>query len=406
MTRLVLAAAMALGAAGCIDYLEPGQPGQARYFTEVRGAAPLPLVAPIADRDGNLYVAYGSDSGLGQATAYVGHATGGWSGGCDAHEGDARGLRGWIGRGTARAWYVSGDALVRVSGTDGSCAEVLDRDPVSGADLRFLGVAPYIHSTPSRATTVALVISPADPRPFWAVVDLDEERFLELRPFGPGDASEVVVAGAGAYGDDVAVFVIGYTRGGAAVAEAVFVDREGAELARVGLPGVAPMAEDSLAGFLQSADGSLFAGLLADGRLLLVSRAEAAARAMGDMTPAGVHRWDDRLHLVGTGGGAPLVAPLDRNGNPGPPVEWTASQRAAEALRGPVPVIDERSAPWRQRTWNDPVPAMGGLPFVSPHSPHRYAEDTTLWLIAGPSFDAGGQPQTSIAAVPFGIAYP
>jgi hypothetical protein len=29
-----------------------------------------------------------------------------------------------------------------------------------------------------------------------------------------------------------------------------------------------------------------------------------------------------------------------------------------------------------------------------------------LWVIAGPSFDAGGQPQTSIAALPFGISYP
>jgi hypothetical protein len=404
VTRLVVAAAALLGVAGCIDYLEPGQPGQARYFTEVRGAAPLPLVAPIADRDGNLYVAYGSDSSLGQATAYVGHAAGGWSGGCDAHEGDARRLRGWIGRGSSRAWYVSGDALVRVSGIDGSCVEVLDRDPVSGADLRFLGVAPFVHATPSRATTVALVISAADPRPFWAVVDLDEARFLDLRPFGPGDATEVVVAGAGAWDDQIAVFAIGYTRGGEAVAEAVFVDRDGRELARVGLP--APLAEDSVQGFLQSSDGALFAGLLADDRLLLISRADAAARAITDMTPAGVHLWDDRLYLVGTGGGSPVVAPLDRSGNPGPPVQWQASLRAAEALRGPVAVIDERAAPWRQLTWNDPVSALGGAPFVSAQAPHRYAEGTTLWVIAGPSFDAGGQPQTSIAALPFGISYP
>lgn len=405
MIRWLLAGVTVLGLTGCIDYLEPGQPGQPRYFTEVRGQAPLPLVAPIADRDGNVYVAYGS-AVLGQTTAYVGHATGGWSGGCDAHEGDTRGLRGWIGRAADRAWYVSGDALVRVAGADGSCAEVLDRDPVSGADLRFLGVAPHVHSTPSRATTVALVISAADVRPFWAVVDLDQERFVELRPFEPGDASDVVVAGAGAWNDEVAVFVLGYTRAGAEVAEAVFVDRDGRELGRVPVPGVAPLAEDSVQGFLASPNGSLFAGLLADGRLLLASRTEAAARPVTDLTPAGVHVWNERLYLVGTGGGVPLVARLDGSGNQAAPVQWDASLRAAEALRGDLAVIDERSAPWRGRTWTDPVSAFGGLPFVSAHGPHRYATDTTLWLIAGPSFDAGGQPQTSIALVPFGIEYP
>ena len=85
---------------GCIDYLDPGEVGAVRYFGEVRytPGTPLPLLPPIADRDGNAYVLSGSRD-LRQVTAFTGQAGGGWSSGCALHKGDDRGAHGWIGRG-------------------------------------------------------------------------------------------------------------------------------------------------------------------------------------------------------------------------------------------------------------------------------------------------------------------
>ena len=91
MRRLIaLALVCALG--GCVDYLDPGEHGVMRYFGEVRGDAPLALLPPIADRDGNVYVLYGARD-LSTALVFVGHAGGGWTSGCTAHKGDSRGAQ-------------------------------------------------------------------------------------------------------------------------------------------------------------------------------------------------------------------------------------------------------------------------------------------------------------------------
>jgi hypothetical protein len=47
---------MLLWPSGCIEYLQPGELGTPRYFGEVRGDDPLPVLPPISDRAGNTYI--------------------------------------------------------------------------------------------------------------------------------------------------------------------------------------------------------------------------------------------------------------------------------------------------------------------------------------------------------------
>jgi len=85
---------------------------------------------------------------------------------------------------------------------------------------------------------------------------------------------------------------------------------------------------------------------------------------------------------------------------------WEASSVANQQLNGTVSVLDDRSDPKRNVGWVDPTSAIGTFPFLSSHSLDTYANDTTGWLIAGPSFSGGGIPQTSVAFTPLGIRYP
>ena len=77
---LLAVSLLAMSSAGCIDYLNEGELGRIRYFGEVRGAAPLRMLPPVADRDGNVYALYG-EPGLNESEAFVGHGRGGWTGG-------------------------------------------------------------------------------------------------------------------------------------------------------------------------------------------------------------------------------------------------------------------------------------------------------------------------------------
>ena len=45
-------------------------------------------------------------------------------------------------------------------------------------------------------------------------------------------------------------------------------------------------------------------------------------------------------------------------------------------------------------------------PFRAAGTDYSYALDTTLWLIAGPSYDVGGETRTQIGLAPIGVAYP
>jgi hypothetical protein len=71
-----------------------------------------------------------------------------------------------------------------------------------------------------------------------------------------------------------------------------------------------------------------------------------------------------------------------------------------------VTVVDDRAAPRRTIAWQGSSSAIGPYPFMSASPPHHYATDETLWLIAGPAYEAGGETHTQIAIAPIGVAYP
>ncbi len=411
MSSSLLVAAAALGLAligsGCIEYLDEGELGRARYFGEVRGAAPLSLIAPISDREGNVYVLYG-DRDLNLVEANVGHAGGGWSGDCDLYKGDDRGTHGWVGREDAKAWYHSGDALVELDGATGACEQVLDIDPSSGASLLFESVIPMVVESPSRDTGVAMIRSAADALPFHVVIDLDLGTYSESRGFEPADATDLMVLGQGADRDSRTGFVVvSYKQAGEVIVEGIFLDDQGRELARAVITDANASAEDAVVGYLQSTDGEQVVGLLETGEILSFNRSGGAAIVTNLPNPVGVHKWLDKLYVVGTSGeGEAQVAPISASGEVGAAVPWAASASVANSMNTTLAVLDERSDQRQTIGWEMPTTAIGPAPLVSEHSLDAYAEDTTGWLIAGPSFQSQTNPQTSVAFAPVGVTYP
>jgi len=408
VVRATLLAVVALS--GCIDYLEPGQVGSIRYFGEVTSTpgTPIPVLPPISDRDGNAYVLSGSRD-LRQVTAFTGQAGGGWASGCAITKGDLRGAHGWVGRAKDRAWYWSGDALVEVDGETGGCESVLDRDPASAASIAFLGVAPSVRDAPSRTTVVALIQTPNDVLPFWVVVDLGTKRYTELKQFQPAGASSVVVLGTGAVDDaGASVFLVSYQLNGAPVVEARYLDAAAniTATAPVG-GGLDALGVDAVLGFLAVAEDSTAAGVLTDGRMVVFNSGGGGGMAVnGGITPLGVHSWGGGLWLVGTQGTGPALASIDGNGGVSGVQSWSTSNAASSALAGDLTVVDDRAAPRRTTTWKDSGSAIGPFPFLSAATPHLYAQDTTLWVIAGPTYSTGGVMHTELALAPIGISYP
>jgi hypothetical protein len=127
--------------------------------------------------------------------------------------------------------------------------------------------------------------------------------------------------------------------------------------------------------------------------------------AISSMTPVGVHRWNDELFVVGTSAQDPVIASIGAEGA-GAPKLWQASLAAVRALGSQLEVLDDRTLPSRVTTWKNPRTATGAFPFLHAHSLHRYADETTMWLVAGPNFSVGGAHRTAIACAPAGISYP
>lgn len=404
--RLVALLAI-VSSAGCIDYLNDGEVGRIRYFGEVRGAAPLRMLPPVADRDGNVYALYG-EPGLNEVEAFVGHGRGGWTGGCEIHKGDDRGAHGWVGVETSKAWYWSGDALVEVDGDSGACTQVLDVDPRTSASLLFEAVVPMVVEKPSRSTVLALVSTSADSVPYHIVVDLTIGRYSEARAFEPAAAQNVKVLGVGADRDSRTGFMlVKYTLESETVVEGIFLDDNGNITARTRVADAGASEEDAVRGYLQSVDGKLVMGVLETGEVVTFDRdGNGAAQTFNGFGPVGIHKWDNGLYLVGMGATEPMISRIDNEGDIDVPQVWEASVLAAEALRGTKAVLDERSEPRQVVGWADPVSAIGPMPFISAHSPDVYANDTTGWLVAGPSFQQDINPQTSVAFAPIGISYP
>lgn len=401
-----LAVAALASATSCAGPPEVGEWGRLRHFGQVTGETPLSLLPPTADRQGNLYVLWGSIDSL-QTEAWVGRAAGGWARVCsDQTKGTAFGVHGWVGHAESRAWYWSGDALVELA-PPGGCRRVLDVDPSTGASLQFRAVIPRVRETPSRTTTVALIQSPSDSRPFQVLVDLETQVYSETTGFEPDDATNVEILGTGAnHADGEGVVIVRYRRGDATRTEARFYDDFAAPTESVSLNGLDDVEAYGVGGYLQASDEGLWAGVLASGQVLVFDKSGGRVRDAAGMTAVGVHRYEGKLFLVGESDGRPRVAAISDEGGIDGASNWEASQAAAAALKGTLEIADDRSLPARTRNWKSPRNAIGPAPFVSAHSPDPYADGTTLWAIGGPTFDSGGEPRTAAAVGAVGIAYP
>jgi hypothetical protein len=400
--------ALALSSQACIEPLPSGEYGTFRYVGRVRGSTPLLLFPPIADRAGNAYVLYGDEIGLLETQLFVGHAEGGWSGGCKITYGNDFGAHGFVGRGEERAWYWSGEALVRSSGRTGGCRRLLEFDPASGARLNFRAVVPWVRETPSTTTLLAWVQSPTDRVPYQVVVDLDVGVYTSVREFSPRQAEDLVVLGTGGDRLDAeGVIVVRYRIDTDVRTEARFIDKNGDTVDTEKLPAMDGVGEYGIQGFLQRNADGLYAGVDSEGQLLVFDRSGGQRKTVSAMTPVGVHVWDGKLWLVGTDNGKPVVASIDDSGDIGSVKLWQSSLDAASELGSEIDVIDDRSLPSTETTWKNPRTALGPFPFVHAHTLDHYADGTTTWLVAGPSFTvAGGEERTVIAHAPVGVSYP
>lgn len=400
-----LLAAMLLVAGGCAPDLDPGTWGGFRYFGELPSAPPMRLLPPFSDRDGNVYVLSGAPDFPDHAV-YVGRPGGGWSGGCSAVRG-LDGVRGFVGRTQSQAYYWAGDALVRVDGPTGACREVLSSDPVTGTEVRFLGVVPRVVDTPTQRWIPALIRGGGSSQPFFVAVDLETDRYFEPSTFELGDGDALSVVGTGADATQRrGLFLVTHDADGATKTEALFVSERGDTLVkRYDLPET--LEGGSVVGFAQFADNDLGAALLSDGRVVALGTDEAVIHdPPSGFEPVGLERRRGRLYVVGLEGGDPAVVALSENGNLADPVPFQSALDARAALQGAIDVLDERNSPAARATWDDPVSALGPDVLLSPFPLDVYTTDTTGWLIAGPGFDSVVEPRTAVAFAPVGLVFP
>lgn len=404
-SAVLLAVFLATSALSCTSPLGSGEWGPLRFIGHVRGSAPLRVLPPISDRTGNVYTLYGA-IGLTETWAFVSRAAGGSSLACTLTRGDVYGAHGWVGFTENRAWYWSGDLLVDVP-AQGECKAVLPRDRGTDVELRFRAVVPWVRTTGSGPTAVALVEGPSDSVPYSALVDLERGIMTQVRALDFGDASSVSVLGVGADPASLtgAVLVASEDARGARTMRALFFDADATLTATASVAG-APLPEYGVLGTLQFSAGGSVMGLTRLGSIVAFTRAGGSVRELDDaMVPMGLHRFEDKLWLVGMSGDRPVIRGLDDAGAPGPVVFWEASERADFALRS-LEVSDDRSFPARQTTWPNASSAFGPSSLVSADSPWPHAPGTTLSAVAGPSFSFNGMTMTALAVGPVGISYP
>jgi len=399
--KILLAAACLIQTA-CSPPLSPGEWGNLRYFDEVRGETPMDLLPPATDRFGNVYVLFGN-RGRTDTTVWVGHSDGGWSGGCSAHRGSF-GIHGFVGRTDERMWYWAGNSLVEVRSNLGSCSEVLSTDPVSGAEMYFEAVVPWVRETPTRSTLITLIKSVNDARPFLTLIDIEEQIYTEVQPFEPSNARDVTVVATGANPDRFeAYIVVTYTLNNETVSEVMVVDGFGDIIDRIELQGDPSLSEWAVVGFLQGADNGLVAGILESGELIIFNGAGGGVTSVNSFDAIGIHKEDGMLYVTGMGGNEPVIAPISSNGAVGNPIIWTSALNAGQALSGSMPIVDERNSPIRNTTWSDVESAISTWPLVTPYPLDDYVTGTTGWLIAGPWYTSV-ERMTSVAFAPVGYS--
>lgn len=391
---------------GCAGPLGPGGWGVFRYFAEVEGEPPMGILAPYSDRAGNVYVVEGNRDEA-YNTLYVGHARGGWSGGCSAHEGSF-GVHGFVGRSETRAWLWSGDALVELDGGTGGCRSVLNTDPISGTDVAFKAVLPAVRSTPSRTTLVAWVQGVTDPLPYVAVVDLDQRSWWSIDRFPLEDAEDLVVLGTGAEADGTRGWVLlAYTAGGARQVEAWTFDEDGLALNRIPVDlDLAELGEHAVVGSLVPSDGGFVAGLLTDGRVVAFDAQAGGTLSVDGFEPYGVQADGGALWVTGMADELPVIAPLRAGSGLGEAQAWDAAIDAAATLSRGVEVRDERITPHGKQVWSEARSAIGPWPLVSPWPLDPYAIGETGWVVAGPAYETGLGPVTAVAWAPVGVSFP
>jgi len=393
---------------GCLNPLPPGEFGMARLFGTVRGSTPLHLQPPRTDRNGNVYVLFGNPV-IAEAQVFIGRTRGGWFNKCMLTRGDEFGVRGWVGFTATDGWYWSGDGLFHVSAQTGKCEEVLDRDPRSQTQLFFRAIVPWVRDNPTRTVAVALVQSVGDALPYQVVLDLQNDVYTDATLFSPSDASNVTVLGVGAErGIGNGFLVVRYVQNGITKVEGRKLNNRAETVWTVPLQGGTTLRSYGIPGFLQVDKNGLVAGLDIDGNLLTFNSAGGGFQSITGLgfTPVGVHLWEGKLWVAGYNAEGPVVAPLASDGVLGAATPWTASIKAAESLQGPIRVEDDRFVPRTPTTWDAPTNGVGPYPFLHFQTLDPYAEDQTGWLIAGPSFDFGGDRITSVAFAPFGVSYP
>lgn len=397
---ITVLAALLLGCS--VPTLAPGEWGPLRYFDEVPGTVPLRFHPPLSDRDGNAYLLFG-DRDRTESLVYVGHDEGGWSGGCQAHDG-LFGVHGLLGTSETRGWYWSGDVLVEVDGTTGSCDTVLDTDPISGTVLSFVAVVPWIQETVSRTQLLAMIQGASDPLPFYAVIDLDNERYVSLREFELQDAESVEIVGTGADPDAERGYVVAtVTTAKSTRTFVVSLDADGRTLSTIELDEV--LEENAILGFAQGIRGT-GAALLEDGRVLTFDEQAAAVVDPDPLVAGGLLRRDDDLWVTGLLEESAALASVASVGQLGPPQAFAASSAAAAALDGQVAVLDERTDPTLDAIWKEAGNAIGPAPFVSPYLIDVYTNESTGWVVAGPTFSTGIEDATAVAFGPVGIGTP
>src|SRR5262245_22644737 len=115
--RIAFVAALAIvGATACLDTLEPGQFGKFRYVGQVEGKPPLKLIPPTLDREGNVYILWGSTDIKDDIEIFIGSAAGLWSSLQRITPKGQFGVHGWLGHTFQNTYVWIGDQVWNIDG--------------------------------------------------------------------------------------------------------------------------------------------------------------------------------------------------------------------------------------------------------------------------------------------------
>jgi len=389
--------------AGCVEGISPGDAGLGRRVDIMRGPI-VAVVPPITDFNGDVFVVTGTVDSAGSVEpgdVYMGRARGGWGVAQGSTGVGADGVgRGWIGAIEDRVWLWTRDKIVEYPANDIDALghlrvfDRLDRDPQSGADLKFESVAPFIDRTISMDRALAIVTTATETRPFLITMDLghgdfdiNQARILGSMPIEGG----MRALGAGNAGD-CAVFLLANDT----TAILLFVDANGivGQGAVTGMPG-AVRGEIGV-----SKDGTV-AAVLADGSVLLGDRSAVRVVPPPIQVRGTVLDDDHNLWLTAIG---PRLVPV-AGGQLGVPLDWTSAAAADAAIQAGVDVVDERDNGRITLHWQAHN-VLGDATLVSEQPSLPYEIGARGWLVGDAPINQGGILYSNVAFVPLGVTFP